>query len=281
MPPTPLTKLAGYLYIVLGGERFDTVSEMIQESYILRLAVAIAVASLLIGLAAGFLSIAYVLPKLGGMPLKDLHQIDIRDTLAPIWHAKPEAAKKALNRLRIIVRYGAAMGLDVDLQAVDKARALLGAQRRVRRNIAALDWREVPDFYQTLDDGTVTHLAFRLLILTACRSSEIRFCHLDEVHGDTWVIPPERMKAGRQHAVPLSNEAQAIIQEAKPYSRGGLLPVCGRGLGELVHVVDDLQQAALRVRIANLVEGVALAWMSEALEPGARPGLLGLRQEGG
>ena len=61
----------------------------------------------------------HVLPKLGDMPLKDLHQIDIRDTLAPIWHTKPEAAKKALDRLRIIVRYGAAMGLDVDLQAVE------------------------------------------------------------------------------------------------------------------------------------------------------------------
>ena len=37
----------------------------------------------------------HVLPKIGEIPLKDLHQIDIRDTLAPIWHAKPEAAKKA------------------------------------------------------------------------------------------------------------------------------------------------------------------------------------------
>ena len=185
----------------------------------------------------------HVLPKIGDMPLKDLHQIDIRDTLAPIWHTKPEAAKKALDRLRIIVRYGAAMGLDVDLQAVDKAKALLGAQRRIRRNIAALDWREVPDFYQTLDDGTVTHLAFRLLILTACRSSEIRFCHLDEIQSDTWVIPPERMKAARRHAVPLSNEAQAIIQEAKPFSRGGLL-FPGRGKG----VISDMTMTALLKR---------------------------------
>ena len=57
-------RLAGYLYIVLGGERFDPVAEMLQESHILRLAVAIAVASLLISLAAGVLSITWLTRRL-------------------------------------------------------------------------------------------------------------------------------------------------------------------------------------------------------------------------
>ena len=185
----------------------------------------------------------HILPKLGAVPIADLDQADIRNILTPIWHTKPEAAKKALNRLRIIFGYGAAMGLDVDLQAVDKAKALLGGQRRVRRNIPAMKWGEVPGFYQSLDDGTITHLAFRLLILTACRSSEIRFCHLDEIDGDIWTIPPERMKAGKTHKVPLSPEAQALIRLAVPFSRGGFL-FPGRGKG----VISDMTMTALLKR---------------------------------
>lgn len=185
----------------------------------------------------------HILPKLGRVPIEDLDQRDIKNTLGPIWHSKPDAALKALNRLRIIFRHGAAMGLDVDLQAADKARALLGAQRHTPKNIPALDWREVPTFYASLDAGSVTHLAFRLLILTACRSSEIRLCQLEEIDGDTWVIPARRMKAGKEHRVPLSQEAQAIIREAEPFARGGFL-FPGRGKG----VMSDMTMTALLKR---------------------------------
>ncbi len=72
----------------------------------------------------------HVLPKLGKVPVADLDQKDIRDTLAPIWHLKADTASKALNRLSICLRHAAALGLDVDLQATEKARALLGKQRQ-------------------------------------------------------------------------------------------------------------------------------------------------------
>ena len=52
-------------------------------------------------------------------------QRDIRGTLAPIWHTKADTARKAMNRLSICMRHAAALGLDVDLQATDKAKALL------------------------------------------------------------------------------------------------------------------------------------------------------------
>lgn len=59
----------------------------------------------------------HVLPKLGNSPVSQIHQSDIRDCLAPIWHEKADAAKKAMNRLGIVMRYAAAKGHDVDLQA--------------------------------------------------------------------------------------------------------------------------------------------------------------------
>lgn len=63
----------------------------------------------------------HVIPKLGGLPVADINQNDVKDALAPIWRAKPDAAAKALYRTRIVMLHAAAMGLDVDLMAVDKA----------------------------------------------------------------------------------------------------------------------------------------------------------------
>ncbi len=169
----------------------------------------------------------HVLPKLGKMPIAQIDQRDIRDTLAPIWHDKADTARKAMNRLSICMRHAAALGLDVDLQATDKAKALLGKQRHTVKNIPAMNWRDVPAFYQSLDGGSVTELALRLLILTAVRSYPIRMTHLDQIDGDIWTIPAEAMKGrvGTTSAfrVPLSQEAQRVIAEATPFARDGFL----------------------------------------------------------
>lgn len=177
----------------------------------------------------------HVLPKLGKMPVSEIDQRDIRDTLAPIWHEKAETARKAMNRLGICLRHAAALGLDVDLQATEKAKALLGQQRHKSVNTPALHWQDVPAFYQSLTEGTVTELAMRLLILTAVRSAPLRFLHLDQIEGDIWTIPAEAMK-GRRDAtsdfrVPLSTEALAVIEQAKPFARDGFLfPGVRRGV---------------------------------------------------
>jgi integrase len=169
----------------------------------------------------------HILPRLGRMPVSQIDQRDIRDTLAPIWHEKADTARKAMNRLSICLRHAAALGLDVDLQATDKAKALLGKQRHTPKNIPALHWRDVPTFYQSLDGGSITELALRLLILTAVRSAPVRKLHVDQIDGDIWTIPAEDMK-GRKGAtsefrVPLSQEAQAVIALAKPFERDGFL----------------------------------------------------------
>ena len=169
----------------------------------------------------------HVLPKLGRVPVIDLDQRDIRDTLAPIWHAKADTARKALNRLSIVLKHAAALGLDVDLQSTEKAKALLGKTRHVAKNIPAMPWADVPDFYSSLQEPTLTHLALRLLILTGVRSTPLRTLRLDQLEGDVWTVPAESMK-GRKGAtvdyrVPLSREAQRIIDLARPHARNGFL----------------------------------------------------------
>lgn len=169
----------------------------------------------------------HILPKLGKVPVADIDQNDIRDVLQPIWHTKADTARKALNRLGICLKHGAALGLDVDLQATDKAVALLGRQRHKVQNVPSVPWRDVPAFYASLSDGTVTHLALRLLILTGVRSGPLRFITDDQIDGDVWTIPGDAMK-GRKDAtadyrVPLSGEALAVVAQAQRLARDGFL----------------------------------------------------------
>ncbi|ABD56148.1 tyrosine-type recombinase/integrase [Jannaschia sp. CCS1] len=169
----------------------------------------------------------HVLPKLGRMPVTEITQVDVRDALEPIWHAKAATAKKAADRLKIVLDHAAALGLDVDLQAVAKAKQLLGRQRHETTSIPSMSWRDVPAFYASLEEPTVTHLALRLLILTGLRSAPVRLARPDEIDGDIWTVPAENMKArvgvAEDFRVPLSNEATRVIDLARPYERDGYL----------------------------------------------------------
>ena len=125
----------------------------------------------------------HILPKLGKRPVAEITQVDIRDALEPIWHTKASTATKAADRLKIVMDHAAALGLNVDLQSVAKAKKLLGRQRHAVTSIPSLPWREVPAFYGTLVEPTITHLALRLLILTGLRSRPVRFAPLHGMIG--------------------------------------------------------------------------------------------------
>jgi integrase len=189
----------------------------------------------------------HILPKLGDIPIAEITQRDIRDTLQPIWHEKAATAMKAANRLNIVINHAAALGLGVDLQAVSKAKALLGRQRHTVQSIPSMPWPQVPNFYASLEEPTVTHLALRLLILTGLRSRPIRFARLDEIDGDVWTVPAENMKArlgaAQPFRVPLSEEALQVIDLARPYERDGYLFASARR-----GVISDATMARLMER---------------------------------
>ncbi|KCV82458.1 phage integrase, catalytic core [Actibacterium atlanticum] len=173
----------------------------------------------------------HVLPKLGRMAVADLDQHEIKKVLEPIWHTKSDTARKAMNRLNLTLQHAAALGLDVDLQATLKAKALLGKRRHVTQHIPSLPYAEIPDFYSWLREKSdlTSALALRFLIMTVARTSEVRFATFQEIEGDTWSIAAARTKTNRDHRIPLSDEAQNIIRSARGDTRQSLVFETSKG----------------------------------------------------
>ena len=158
----------------------------------------------------------HVIPKIGGRPIEDLDQHMLKSVLEPIWHEKADVARKAVNRINLTLKHAAALGLDVDLQAGMKVRALLGKHRHKVSHIASIPYADAPDFYQMLcERKEISCLALRFLMLTVARTSEVRLATYDEIKGDVWVLSPQRTKNGREHRVPLVDEALQVIELAK------------------------------------------------------------------
>jgi len=166
----------------------------------------------------------HVLPRLGKRDVETLTQADIADTLRPIWRAKPDAARKALQRIQIVLRHAAARAFAVDLNAPALAREILGDQGHKVQHIEAMPYQDVTAYYASLSEPTPVQLALRLLILTAARSRPVRFAHPDQfdLAAGIWTIPAEgegaRMKGreGKAEAfrIPLSPEALAVVRQA-------------------------------------------------------------------
>lgn len=168
------------------------------------------------------------------------------------------------------------MGLDVDLQAAEKAAVLLGKRRHTAQNVPSLPWQEVPAFYASLSDGTVTHLALRLLILTGVRSGPLRFLTKAQIDGDVWTTPGEDMKGrkGKTPAfrVPLSGEALSVLAQARRLARDGFMfPSVRKGVlsdatmsrlpGELI-IATDRDDAGAGCQAGNALaeQASALGW---------------------
>jgi integrase len=154
----------------------------------------------------------HVMHKYGKRPVEDIDQHIMKEMLDPIWHAKAVTASKILSRVNLTLQHAAALGLDVDLQVTMKARALLGKQRHVVEHIPSLPYAEMPEFYRWLCGKKLgSAFALRFLILTAARTSEVRFATYGEIDGDVWTLPPDRTKTGKEHRVPLTDEAITVL----------------------------------------------------------------------
>lgn len=166
----------------------------------------------------------HIIPKLGAVPVEDVDQHQLLDALRPIWHDKSDSARKALNRLNMTLKHAAALGLNVDLQAPMKARALLGKQRHTTEHIPSLPYADAPAFYASLvrSEG-IAVLALRFLMLTVARTSEVRFATFNEFDEDIWNLPAARTKTGRDRRIPLTKEAAAIVARARSHSNGEYL----------------------------------------------------------
>lgn len=174
--------------------------------------------------------LVHVIPKIGKYPIEEVDQHVIKETLAPIWHAKAESAEKALNRINVAMRHAAALGLNVDLQTTMKAKALLGKQRRTKTHIPSMPYAEVPAFYKWLEEQElVSAKALQFLILTVARTSEVRLAVSGEFEAGVWNLPESRTKTGTARRVPLVEEAARVICARKQETDNSFLFPTYRG----------------------------------------------------
>ncbi|MEM8540553.1 MAG: integrase arm-type DNA-binding domain-containing protein [Pseudomonadota bacterium] len=154
---------------------------------------------------------------------KDVAEVtitDIRDLLSPIWVNKHETATRVRGRIERVIDYAMAEGwretsnpaiwrggLKALMPEIDK-------KRLKRRHFPAMHYNDVPDFIIRLrNHEALAARALEIVILTACRTGEVLGARWSEIDLDAalWTIPANRMKAGAEHVIPLTEPTQAIL----------------------------------------------------------------------
>lgn len=170
----------------------------------------------------------YVFPLIGSRRIDTVMSSQVLDVLGPIWNSKRETASRVRQRMRTVFDYAKSRDWYKGENPVLAAMQGLSPDRgRKKRHHPALPYRDLPEFItkmQAFEElGLFGKLAFEFLILTAGRTSEVLLARWDEVDFDNtvWSVPPERMKAGELHQVPLSPRCIEILKTAKEYRDGG------------------------------------------------------------
>jgi integrase len=166
---------------------------------------------------------------IGALPVQSVDLGLVMKILQPLWTTKPETANKLRQRIEAVLDWATVSGhRRGDNPArwkghLDKILASKGSVRRVEHH-AALPFAELPGFMNALrqQEGTAAR-ALEFLILTAARTGEVSGATWGEIDfgAKLWAIPSTRMKAGRDHRVPLSERALAILAARKPDKANG------------------------------------------------------------
>ena len=166
----------------------------------------------------------YVYPTLGEMPVAAIDTGLVVQVLDPIWNTKPETAARVRGRIEAVLDAAKIRGFrdgPNPAQWRGNLALLLPARAKVRKveHHAALDYIELSAFMTALRsrDGMAAR-ALEFGILTAARTGEVLGARWGEIDVDkqVWTIPAERMKAGREHRVPLSDAVVAILKAVRP-----------------------------------------------------------------
>lgn len=182
----------------------------------------------------------YAYPVIGKKPISDITKIDVLAILEPIWLTKNETASRLRGRIETIIDYAKAKEyFEGDNPAAWKGmlKPLLPMPSKVQKqkHHAALPYIEIKSFISELRKRAgVSARALEFSILTAARSGEVRGATWDEidVKNKTWTIPGSRMKASKEHRVPLSDAAIALLKDLPRFTGNNYIFPAPRG-GEL------------------------------------------------
>ena len=162
----------------------------------------------------------YAFPLIGRLPVAAIDTALVLKTLEPIWTVKPETAGRVRGRIEAILDWAKARGFrhgDNSARWRGHLDKLLPAKSKVRRvrHHAALPYADLPAFMAELRAlQSVSARALELTVLTACRTTEAIKARWSEIDfaAKVWTVPGARMKAGREHRVPLPERAIEILQ---------------------------------------------------------------------
>ena len=163
----------------------------------------------------------HVILSLGDIPVDQITKHDVLRVLEPIWHTRPETAKRIRWRIRAVLRYCQAHDFVDGNVADERINGALPKNTIVKKSLRAMPYQKMPEVWKLIDDeldSVPSRLCLKWTILTAVRSGEARGAQWSEINleNNTWTVPGERMKGGKPHRVPLSNAALDVLEEAKP-----------------------------------------------------------------
>jgi integrase len=164
---------------------------------------------------------SYASPVFGSLPVQSVDVSLMMKALEPIWKTKSETASRVRGRIEAVLDWATVRGYrtgDNPARWRGHLDKLLPARAKIQKvqHHPALPYDELADFMTTLqgEDGMAPR-ALEFLILTAARTGEIIGTRWDEVDLEEkiWTVPGERMKAGREHRVPLSRAALLVLNQ--------------------------------------------------------------------
>lgn len=167
---------------------------------------------------------SYASPTIGKLPVADVDTALVMKILQPIWTTKTETASRVRGRIESILGWATVSGYRTGENPArwrDHLDNLLAKRSKIKKVVhhPALPYAEMGVFVSALrKQGGVGALALEFTIMTACRTGEVIGARWDEfdLPGKSWTIPPERMKAGREHRVPLCGRVIEILEELQP-----------------------------------------------------------------
>ena len=173
----------------------------------------------------------YAYPVIGNLPVAEVDTTHVLQILEPIWKEKTETASRLRGRIETVLDSAKARGYR---QGENPARwrghlaQILPARTKLSRgHHKAMAYEAIPDFVKRLREReAITALALEFVILTASRTSEAIEATWDEIDLEKaiWTIPAARMKAGKEHRVPLSPRAAAILEGTRQLGSTYLFP---------------------------------------------------------
>ncbi|QKV52240.1 tyrosine-type recombinase/integrase [Comamonas antarctica] len=163
----------------------------------------------------------YAFPVIGNLQTAHVTQAHVLAVLEPIWKTKNETAARLRGRIEAVLDWATVRGYrEGENPARWKGRLdkLLPAPAKIQKTVhrKALPIDAVPQFMRDLRDKEgVTARALEFVVLTAARSGEVRGATWGEIDLDAavWVVPGDRMKAGREHRVPLCTQAVELLKK--------------------------------------------------------------------